>query len=831
MSIFLSIRNFNQKKIEKQNRKCDDLLAKFSDAINEAYSFTSNKTEYVDVGLFDIWNQKYGELIRSVSDLTLKKIRKAHSFYELKDKVAVARSLPEALRSTLEQHNNNIANSQINAAYALIGEVEGRKLDRQQMLAIIKEAHNHLIIAGAGTGKTTTVVGKIKYLLKSGKYKPENILVLSFTNASASEMSKRIAKETGCKIAASTFHKLGLSIISKADGRKPKISQINLGSFIRDKLQDLMKNPSYLQALSSYLLYNRVPTKSEFEFANEKEYREYLQLNPPVTIQNESVKSYGEMDIANYLFQNGVKYIYEAEYKADTRTSEYSQYHPDFYLPDYDIYIVHFGINQNGEVPSWFSGRNGKSATETYRESMEWKRELHNENKTVLIECYSYEKFDGTLLANLEKHLKERGVVLSPKSSEELWSIVSKENNSILDGLIELFETVVNLIKSNNYNIESFRTIASKSPNSAQYLNFVYLIEPLFNAYEYQLKATGEIDFNDMINVATEYVKSGKVTNPFSYVIVDEYQDISKARFSLLEALRNSRYFDLFCVGDDWQSIYRFAGSDISYILNFEKYWGPTTISRIETTYRFTKSLIEISSSFIMQNPAQIKKNISGISSDMRFSMGEISGYNEKYAVEFMSAKVEDLPKNATVYFIGRYSFDVDMLKESSLFDCQYNNISGFVDVKYRKRPDLQMIFLTAHKSKGLQADYVFIINNKNSRMGFPSRIQDDPILNLLLDNSEDYPFAEERRLYYVALTRARIKTYFLTIKDKESIFAQELKVRYSDLLKHEQFECPVCGGRLLKKSGPFGSFFGCENYNKTGCKYTRKIKARLDIP
>ena len=393
-------------------------------------------------------------------------------------------------------------------------------------------------------------------------------------------------------------------------------------------------------------------------------------LNPPITINKEQVKSYGEMDIANYLFQNGVKYIYESAYVMDTRTSEYGQYHPDFYLPDYGIYIEYFGINQKGEAPTWFSGRDGKSATETYREKMEWKRKLHKKTGTTLIECCSYEKFDGTLLPNLEKHLKACGVALSPKSSEELWAIVSKDSHSILDGLVELFETVINLIKSNHYDIARFRTIASNAPNAAQYLTFVFLIEPLFTAYEDYLKAANEIDFNDMINVATEYVKSEKVTNPFSFVIVDEYQDISKARFSLLAALRASRYFDLFCVGDDWQSIYRFAGSDISYILDFEKYWGPTTISRIETTYRFTQSLIEISSSFIMQNPAQIRKSISGISSDKRFSLGEISGYTEKYAVEFMSAKVEELPKGAMVYFIGRYAFDVDMLKDSGLFDC-----------------------------------------------------------------------------------------------------------------------------------------------------------------
>ncbi len=134
---------------------------------------------------------------------------------------------------------------------------------------------------------------------------------------------------------------------------------------------------------------------------------------------------------------------------------------------------------------------------------------------------------------------------------------------------------------------------------------------------------------------------------------------------------------------------------------------------------------------------------------------------------------------------------------------------------------------MTAHKSKGLQADYVFIINNKDSRMGFPSKMQDDPILDLLLENNEAFPFAEERRLYYVALTRAKIKVYMLVQKDHESIFAKELHNRYEDELKHEQFECPICGGKLLRKSGPYGDFFGCENYRTTGCKYKRKIKMK----
>lgn len=817
----------HKKKVEERNQKCNDIIVRISDACSVANGYTSDKKIYVDISLASRWQSEYSELNREANSSETTSLRKASNYQSLITAIGTFNNIYSHLKDTLNLHNENVATARIKEAYELIGDVEGRKLDKQQMLAIIKETSNHLIIAGAGTGKTTTVVGKIKYLLKSGKCKPEDILVLSFTNASASEMSERIAKETGYKIAASTFHKLGLNIITKANGIKPKITQINLAGFIREKMKGLMLDPKYVRALSSYLLFNRVKSKSEFDFKTEREYKDYLQTNPPVTIQNEAVKSYGEMDIANYLLQNGVAYKYEAEYKIDTRTSEYGQYHPDFFLPDYGIYIEYFGIDKNGNVPDWFYGKNGMSATQAYRESMEWKRTLHRDNESILIECYAYEKLDGTLLSNLEKCLLENGVNLSPKSPQELWSMVSQDGNSVLDGIIELFETVINLVKSNNYTIQSFRAVASEAKNAKQFLNFIDLVEPLYNAYEEELKRTGEIDFNDMINDATSLVKSGKVTNPFTQVIVDEYQDISKARFSLLAALRASRYYDLFCVGDDWQSIYRFAGSDINYILDFEKYWGPTTISKIETTYRFTPSLIEISGSFITQNPRQIRKQIQGMSKDMRFSLGEIGAFNEKYAVEFMSVKIEDLPRDSSVFFIGRYAFDLDIMKDSGLFECQYNNVSGFVDVKYRKRLDLKMCFMTAHKSKGLQADYVFIINNKSSRMGFPSQIHDDPILDLLLENCEDYPFAEERRLYYVALTRAKIKAYFLTVKDKESVFAKELHTRYEQQLKRERFECPICGGRLERKSGPYGEFFGCENYKTTGCRYKRKIKTK----
>lgn len=819
MRIIQAFIKLYQKKCQEKEEMCNQLISDIDTALYDRESIFSSSS-FINPNVKNLWNKRHSIVLDKSKEKKIKRLKKTSQYQLLLSKQRELFDLTHSMSQQISQHNEKV----IERAYSLIGNVSEKKLDKQQMTCIVKEAHSHLVIAGAGTGKTTTIIGKIKYLLKKGKYLPQDILVISFTRATTSEMKEKIAIETECNIAVCTFHKLGLNIISKVNGSMPKITQISLREFIKKQLEINMQSDEYLDLLNSYLLYNRVVAKSEFDFSSQKEYDEYLKMNPPTTIQHEIVKSYGEMDIANFLMQNGIRYIYEAPYEFDVRTEEYGQYHPDFYLPDYKIYIEYFGINEKGEVPPYFSSTNGKTATESYRASMKWKRTIHRKYKTKMIECYAYEKSEGNLLNSLTKKLKSSSVILTPKPAKELWNQVNDKEDFLLESLVELFETLINLIKSNGYDIPTVQKLNCDRDNIYTNKILLLLLEPIFNAYCQYLIAHNEIDFNDMINLASEYVRQGKYTNPYKYIIVDEYQDISKANFSLLDSLRKSKDYELFCVGDDWQSIYRFTGSDVSFILNFSEYWGETEISKIETTYRFPQKMAEISSEFIMQNPIQIKKNIQGKSETKGFPLGEISGYTDKYAIKFMSKKLYDLPKGSMVYFIGRYSFDNNILSDSGLFSCKYNNVTGFIDVKSKMRPDLNIIFLTAHKAKGLQADYVFIINNRKSRMGFPSKIQDAPILDLLLEHREQYPYAEERRLFYVALTRAKKKTFIVTVNGKESEFALELKKKYEGELKKEQFECPLCGGQLRKKSSKYGEFFGCSNYYKNGCTYKRKI-------
>lgn len=650
--------------------------------------------------------------------------------------------------------------------------VEGKRLDAQQIDCIIDDNHSTLVIAGAGSGKTTTIIGKVKYLLHTKQCTPDEILLLSFTRKSAEEMKQRIKAETGIDMDVFTFHKLGMQIITGVEGRKPTVYDKSVQSFAREGLKKYLSNSYYRQELLNYCFLKPSRAKSVFDFNSKQEMYDYNGTSPTITIKKDYVKSRCECDIANYLYRNRIRYTYEKPYKFSTANEKYSGYKPDFYLEDYDIYIEFYAVDKYGNVPKWFEGRHGKSPREAYQDSIQWKRRLHKENGTTLVELFYADRQDDRLLEMLQNKLLDLGVQLSPMNDEELFHEAHKANSYTVSNTSEIIGSVISLVKANGYTYDFFEKINKNPKNDS----IIKLAKPIARDYEQMLIESGQIDFNDMIYKACKYFKYGKATHNYKYVMVDEYQDISKARCSLLKEMRQQHDYSLFCVGDDWQSIYRFAGSDVGYILDFEEYWGETARYKIENTYRFPKEILSESGYFIMHNPAQIKKELR-TSNEETGELGYICGDTENALAEKLAEKLYLLPENSTVFLIGRYTADKDMLKyENSPFSFHVDTVASKQMVTLAQRSDLTIEFLTAHKSKGLQADYVFILNNKHKGMGFPSRIHSDPVINFLLRKSDDYPYSEERRLFYVALTRAKKSVYLLLLNGNTSVFADELR-------------------------------------------------------
>ena len=341
-------------------------------------------------------------------------------------------------------------------------------------------------------------------------------------------------------------------------------------------------------------------------------------------------------------------------------------------------------------------------------------------------------------------------------------------------------------------------------------LKQIQKIEELGREYKKEMTSRSEVDFagflEEAINSLTSIKNSARPewfkTFCFDFVIIDEYQDISPLEYALIRNLREKQNFKLFCVGDDWQTIYQFAGSEIDLILDFKKYWGETKIFKIERTYRFPEQLAKTSGKFIMRNKTQLIKDIQGINCRDPDQIVEINGPSERTDLNSLRFFFLNLPRNTRVFLLGRYNFDIKKISHCEFLNFDYE--TNEPRILMPERPDLNIKFCSAHKSKGLQADYVFIINCRDATLGFPSQVKEKELITLArktllqknsqmkLGNSQkgkflnmiwknlrptkDDEFAEERRLFYVAMTRARKKIFFLTVQEKESPFILELR-------------------------------------------------------
>lgn len=756
----------------------------------------------------------------------------------------------------IKVRNNIFVTNELEKVDDLLSDVEGKSLDKQQRDAVVVNEDNNLIIAGAGSGKTLTIAGKVQYLTKRLKVNPKEILLISFTRKSADEMAERIQKKMDISLSVKTFHKLGLDIIAESTNEKPSIfglSQKEILQLLSSFISEAKSNDTYFNNLIDFLAYYLKPYKDIHDFKSDSEHQNYLKeqklegykmirrkTKDGVEIKyRERFKSQEEVFIANFLFRNNIEYKYEESYQYKTASKKFGQYKPDFYLPEYNIYIEHFGIDENNNVPDWFKGKEGISAKQVYNDGIAWKRNEHQYNGTTLVETYSWEQKKGILLSNLQDKLEDEGVEFNPMSDDELWDYIQENTPEDIDKFTQLLNTFLVLFKSNNESISNLIFRAKQEDNQRATL-FLNLFEPILKNYENYLKEHNEIDFSDMINMATTLISNSQFSSVYKYIIIDEFQDISQSRYQLIKALLDQKpNTKLFCVGDDWQSIYRFAGSDIGVFTGFSEYFETFTIkdfkrktnkSYIEHTYRFDNKLIDLSSNFILKNPNQIEKSLKSNKQSKlnpltihKYNDAERNG-NEAYkvlnkALDVINKKEKD--KKISILLLGRYDFEKRIIDDSQHISKQYNKLHNRYDYIFKENHNHQINFLTVHTSKGLEADYIIILNGNSGTYGFPSEISDDPLLNFLLSKADQFPNGEERRLFYVAMTRAKKHVHILTSYEYPSKFVTEIEA-------NEPITSLKCGwcdnGKLIERKGPYGYFYACNNFHY--CNYTKKIEA-----
>lgn len=750
-----------------------------------------------------------------------------------------------------KERNSRFKEHELEATQDLLSDIDGKSLDAQQRDAVVTDEYSNLVIAGAGSGKTLTIVGKIKYLVERVGINPEDILVMSFTKKSAAELDERI-RRTGIEgVTAKTFHSLGLGLLEKVG----VANEYELNRAIHDYLRtELPRHPRQIQSyLDFYGCFSHL-LQDYGEFQNQSDRYDQLKAYDLQTLKGrlngiaeerkgaystlggEKVKSLEELMIANFLFLHGVDYVYEKVYTGDY-TATGRAYQPDFYLNEYDIWLEHFGIDEQGRAP-WLKN---ELEEQKYIKGVLWKRSVHEKNGTRLIESYSFWNKDHDLLNKIERLLIQSGVKLA-EDEERLARLYSQlsEDSKYHKSMVTLLQTFLSLAKANNLDMNEIEERGREVYREKGYLwhrfqLFMTFAAPILNFYAERLRKKNEIDFDDMINKAAAKVESGKTSLSYKYIIVDEYQDISKSRFGLAKAIRDECGAKLVCVGDDWQSIYRFAGSDVTLFMNFGKYAGFHETLRIEQTYRNSQELVDVASAFVEKNPSQVHKVMRArthLEKPLIIIAEQDMASSFEHALDTILASRENY--GGEILVLGRHNFDIENLypgmtpTECMSFAKNYD--TNEVRISYRGYDNIK--YMSVHKAKGLEADDVIVLNLVNDRYGFPNQIEDDPILALLLDNEDNYAFAEERRLFYVAITRTKGSAYLISERingDKSaSMFIKELiadndpqnSASHIALLQDEgsqsPVKCPRCGSgalvvRINKRDGR--KFLGCTNY------------------
>lgn len=675
-------------------------------------------------------------------------------------------------------------------------------LDDEQIRAILSDEDSALIIAGAGTGKTTTMTAKVKYLVDIKKVDPSKILVMSYTKKATQELEKRILGDFNIPAHITTFHSLGYEYIRNIfKNRKCSVVDFNDRETIffdyfceifknKNKLNDILDTFNitvtnmqwvfskwFLQNYENYNTYEELILEYKKYKINEvkslpngiKGYIDYwvekrINQENIITIQGELVKSASEAVIANFLYKNNILYSYEKIYTELMDNNKI--YKPDFTIDigGEEIYIEYFGLDD-----------------EKYNKNKKEKIKFHKEHNNKFIEL------DKTPLENIEKELsiklQEFSIKLNKRSDEEIYSRILDNNKlSLIYPFKNFFYDVIDVIKESinrdNYQriitdyIEKLNSEKDQAKKQYSYINefYIYYQRQLYGAEIYKF------DYSDLLYYANKYIENLGINNDlnFEYIIIDEYQDISQFKYELTKKTVDRNHAKIYAVGDDWQSIYSFSGSRIEYIYNFKDYFKDAVIFRISRTYRNSQELLNVSGEFVMRNPDQIKKYLE--SSKHLDKPIEFIYFDNGQEYETLKDIILNIHKNNpthNILVLGRTNVII-----KRCFDTDYFNDELGTKISFIGYEDIDLEGMTIHKSKGLTFDEVIVIGLNKS---FPSSDKEIYWITSLFRYptiNERIPYAEERRLFYVALTRTKNKVYLLVNRDedKQSVFIREIK-------------------------------------------------------
>ncbi|HRB71496.1 MAG TPA: ATP-dependent helicase [Flavobacterium sp.] len=690
-------------------------------------------------------------------------------------------------------------------------------LNDRQRDAVLSEEKRLLVLAGAGSGKTKTLLQKIIYLIEEKGISPSNILAITFAQNAANEMIDRLiisADENGeyekqlldnkkndeentkerfsqlknykwiKGLTIKTFHGFCNMILRNhgvnefdnkfkiiTDERFRKVDELSK-HIVSEKISDVMhkllieecENTEYLLNLKRYIL-DYVIDKTHLKQADEK----YIPKDGKffTTLNGTKVRSKSEQFIADWFYRHSIRFEYEPILNVKDFT-----FSPDFYIPDANLYIEHIS---DKSYPT-------KDKEEQFRKG-----------KLLLVKTYESMTKDSALFNHtLDKILKNR---LSANYHKTISINFNEEFNGYheyVKDFVKQILRITDMMKVENLSVDTILKNARKDQHE-RVRNFYELAIPIVKRYFRYCVDKSYLDFNDLILRGISLLKNhsdiaNKCKDRYQYILVDEFQDVNNLQIELIKLLVADNT-QLFCVGDDWQSIYGFRGSNVNCIIDFEKHFENATTIKLNLNYRNIQSIVDASSEFIKHNKFKVDKEIQA-SKKSEQKIVVFAGNTEEENLKFCLDKLKETSDD------GISNDDVLFLYKRKAMFTPYSNEFEKVNIKVQGK--------TIHASKGLEAKVVFIIGLTDVNGGFPDIWFEDRIFQVIKKANYDLLLEEERRLFYVAMTRAKDRLFLITQKGNESSFLKEIPERFIlrmtnkiKLIENEVILCNKCYSQL----------------------------------
>ena len=762
-------------------------------------------------------------------------------------------------------------------------------LNPEQRQAVLTQEDCAVVVAGAGTGKTHTMVEKARDTMRTGIAGPEQIAFVTFTRKAAEEIRSRSTDLEGMEIG--TLHHLARRVIEMAEGKRPRLSRLAEDDQARIRqieawlLEAVNEDPGLLLDLQT--------RQQAFEMCRAP--GDDITPEPQVPPDGIRVRSMGEARIATTLHLANIPYQYEAEFPVPEKlqTKKGARYFPDFYLPDDPlappsihggIWLEHFAHDAEGNLPGqWDAEQAG--ATSQYQADRKWKERLH----TAIATRFAWTEFgdiqrcmrSGTSFPDLLlRRIADLGV--SGASAPSTWEVKreierlrtaegSAEHWRIAYEIDEWIRTMRQQVLRKDKVLEA----AIDTGGTAEEAVALYrLAAPVVDRYVRRLEESGTIDHEGTILKAWQYLREGRVESPWNVILVDEYQDVNPAQAAFIHALlqplepgRPSTGARLTAVGDDWQAIFGFQGGDVSLIREFRDPVGEQKrhVARVtlKRTYRFGQALADTTRAFVTRGRGVIDREVIGapgvgpdpawpfsivIASSKLTAVGEErfgkSRQGLTAGVLAVLTRIGEQAPGAEVLIVARRNAELTAGNGGNRRDTGIDRRA--IDAA-AGQSGIRLTYSTVHKAKGTEADYVIMLDGGPPKAGEAAGAK---ALERALRafRGEGSAAEEERRIWYVALTRARHKVYVIVAAgiESHSPFVDEFyesRGRLYDVGEEELAEflepvypmvpCPTCQPRgrnnavLAVRSGRHGRFAGCTSYNAGpdhSCGYRERI-------